>query len=43
MSKMLDALGKERLLIGEEKGGLSEEAKDLDVCMDWIKAGEEIE
>jgi len=42
MSEMLDALVKEKALITKEKGGLCEETKYIDVCMEWIKAGEDI-
>ena len=41
MSEMLNALIKEKALITKEKGGLCEETKYLDVCMEWIKAGDE--
>lgn len=33
MSKMFDALIK-------EKGGLCEETKYIDVCMEWVRAGD---
>ena len=42
MSGMLDALIEEKALIPKEKGGLCEETKYIDVCMEWIKAGEDI-
>ena len=42
MSEMLDALIKEKALITKEKGGLCDETKYIDVCMEWIRAGDEI-
>lgn len=40
MSKMFDALLKEKALITKEKGGLCEETKYLDVCMEWVSGGD---
>lgn len=42
MSNMIYALIKEKALITKEKGGLCEETKYIDVCMEWIKAGDKI-